>query len=588
MRLSFGGYTLLAELKVESLGIIDHLHWKLSNGLSVITGETGAGKSLVIDAIDAILDCKLEECSIRFGADEASVEAVFFLEASREWPELRKLLEDKGIDITEESLVIGCEFRRQGRAILRLNGGAVTRNLVKELGHYLVDIHSQSEHLALFERRHHLEYLDTYAHDGTLKEAFNEKASEFYHLQADLESLTQSEREKSHREEILRYQVDEISRAKLKDGEEEELAQKRQVLASAEKLKALSYGVYQDLDGEESSGTALLHLGQARGTLRRLVAIDPRLKDSLASLEDTYLNLQELARDIRGYEESLDFDPRSLEDIDTRLEIIKSLKKKYGVNIAKIKEYLGNARQELMSLTNQEETKSELSRKIASLKQEMGVLGADLSRVRQVAAKKLAARIKKELKDLNLGQVEVEVSMERSTAVDGLPLPDGQIYAFTKDGVDEVEFMVSTNPGEPLKPLAAIASTGEISRFTLALKVALAEADRTPVLIFDEIDIGVGGRSGDVIGKKLWALSRHHQVICVTHLPQIAAFADAQFNVRKETQGGRTVSVLTALKKESRLRELAAMLGGESNIALINAGEIVARANEWIAVHQGK
>jgi DNA repair protein RecN (Recombination protein N) len=579
---------LLAELKIESLGIIDHLDWKLSSGLSVITGETGAGKSLVIDAIDAILDGKLEESSIRYGADAASVEAVFFIDASREWPELRQLLDDKGIDISEESVIIGCEFRRQGRAILRLNDSAVTRNLVKELGQYLVDIHSQSEHLALFEKRHHLEYLDSYARNGKLKEAFNEKASELCHLQADLESLIKSEREKNHREEILRYQVDEISGAKLKDGEEEELAQRRQIMASAEKLKTLSFQAYQHLNGEENSGTALIYLGQAQETLRRLVTIDPRLKDTLASLENAYLNLHELARDIRGYEEELDFDPRSLDDTDTRLETIKVLKKKYGTSISKIKEYLESARQELVSLTNQGEIKSELARKITSLKQEMGIMGADLSRVRKVAAKKLATSVKKELKDLNLGQVEIEVSTRRSTAIDGIPLPDGQSYAFTKDGLDEVEFMVSTNPGEPLKPLTAIASTGEISRFTLALKVALAEADMTPVLVFDEIDIGVGGRSGDVIGKKLWALSRHHQVICVTHLPQIAAFADAQFNVRKENHDGRTVSILTALKNESRIRELATMLGGESNIATRNAAEIVARANEWIASHQGK
>jgi len=581
---------VLAEFKIKSFGIIDQIDWSLDAGFNVITGETGAGKSLVIDALEALLDGRLAEESIRFGADAARMEAVFFLSGGKQLPRLMPILEEKGVVSDGDNLVIGCEYRRQGRSILRVNGNAVPRSLLRELGSLLVDIHGQSEHLSLFDRRRHLEYLDTYAHCVEARDAFSDKAAELGRVEQGILNLNQAEKERTHREEILHYQVDEIKRAKLKEGEEEELGSKRQVMASCEKLKALAYEVYQALDGDDGLGAvALSRLNEAARAMAHLVSLDPSLKSQKEALESAIANLQEMARDVRSYEERLEYDPRQLEEIEARLETIHALKKKYGDSIMRINEYLTGAQRELETLASSAEEKGRLEEKRLELKAEMGHLASELSRTRCQAAVKLQAAVKRELAELNMPQVEFEVSIKQMPSEDGLPVPDGQHLAFNKDGVDEVEFMVSTNPGEPLKPLADIASTGEVSRFTLALKVALAEADRTPVLVFDEIDIGVGGRSGDIIGRKLWSLARHHQVICVTHLPQIAVFADRHYSVRKEASGERTTSLMEILEGEGRVRELAVMLGGAqySETSIKNARELSQKAQIWTESQRG-
>ncbi len=578
---------MLVELKVKSLGIIDELVRSLDCGLSVITGETGAGKSLVIDAISALVDGRLDEGAIRYGAEAARLEGVFCLPADRQQG-LARLLDDKGVPLDEESLVLSCEFRRQGRAVLRLNGSAVPRALLREVGHLLVDIHGQSEHLALFDRQRHLDYLDSYGHTEAERENFAALAAELSRLQAEIAALDRAQQEKARREEILGYQVAEIKRAALCEGEEEELMRQRQVIASSEKLKSLSYETCQALDGEDGVEAALGRLHRAREAMRRLVAIDPALKEALALLEEAYINIYELSRDVRTYEAGLEFDPRRLEEIDVRLEQIRSLKKKYGGSVAAVQEFLTQAEQELSSLASYAENRSALEGQLLEIESRMGQAAAGLSQTRQRVARKLVAAVKKELGELSLKQVVFEIKIDRRNDADGIPLPDGNCCAFNRNGIDEVEFMVSSNPGEPLKPLAAIASTGEVSRFTLALKVALAEADKTPVLIFDEIDIGVGGRSGEVVGQKLWRLARHHQVICITHLPQIAVYGDNQFSVQKQPEGSRTVSHLAEVKGEARLDELAVMIGGAApgRPAAATAADLAQRARLWIASQQ--
>jgi DNA repair protein RecN (Recombination protein N) len=317
--------------------------------------------------------------------------------------------------------------------------------------------------------------------------------------------------------------------------------------------------------------------------MKRLVELDPSQQQHLDSLDEAIVGLTDVARIIHAYSGSLEYDPKRLEEIESRLDLIRGLKRKYGQNISEVLEYLAGAETELETVSHSAERGAQLEGAVTSLRGEMGQMAHQLSGERSRAVGKLVTEVKKQLHDLNMPQVEFDVSIGQERAADGIPLPDGETYAFGNDGVDTVEFMVSTNPGEPLKPLARIASTGEISRFTLALKGALSEADNIPVLIFDEIDIGVGGRSGQVIGQKLWALARTHQVVCVTHLPQVAAFADAHFSVHKETSGSRTLSVLEDLGDEARVEELATMLAGPQHTgsSSSNARELARKAEKW-------
>lgn len=582
--LDAGEENLLLELRVKALGIIEEINWRLSHGLNVITGETGAGKSLVIDAVEALLAGKVEDEVIRYGATEAQIEGVFALPRGKGVSQLRKLLVEKGLDSDEETLVIDCELRRQGRSIMRVNGHAIPRALLQQIGRFLIDIHGQSEHLSLLDRKCHLDFLDAYAHALSLRDRFSDKAAELYKVEQELKVLAGEQKDLARREEFLRFQLDEIKRAKLQEREEEELERERNILSSIEKLKAYSYEAYQALCGEDASHSSALHkLNEAVRAMKKLADLDPTLKQQLSSLEETEYGLEEMARDIHSYSDRLEYDPKRLEEIESRLELIRNLKRKYGQTIAEVLDYLRKAEKELEGLSHSSQRLAELEERRSHLKEEMGRIAYELSNIRSQAVGKLVTEVKKELDDLNMSQVEFEVAISQVQAPEGIPFPDGETYTFNNEGVDVVEFIASTNPGEPLKPLAKIASTGEISRFMLALKGALSQADNIPVLVFDEIDVGVGGRSGEIIGKKLWSLAQNRQVICVTHLPQIAVFADAHYSIHKEVSGARTLSILETLQDEARVQELAVMLGGAqyTETSVNNARELMQKAEIW-------
>lgn len=578
---------MLLELRVRNLGIIDEIDWTPGQGLNVITGETGAGKSLVIDAVETLLGGRVSDDNIRYGADTAEIEGVFSLPRDRDIPVLRGMLAEKGLaDAEEDTLVLRCEVRRTGRSLVRANGRTVPRTTLKQVERYLLDIHGQSEHLSLLDRKSHLDFLDAYARTLDLRRDFGSQVVELGRVEQELKRLAEEEKDLARREDFLRYQIDEITGARLQEGEEDELERERSVLASFEQLKQFSAEAYQALTGEDvAAGLSSVgdRLAEAVAAMKKLVNLDPALRPRLDSLEAASLSLEEVGRDVRDYAESLENDPGRLEEVEARLELLRDLKRKYGSDIAEILDYLGRAEAEMDGLSRSSERRQELEEMLPRLKETMGKTAAELSARRRAAAGKLVAETGKELQDLDMAHVEFEVSVRQTASEEGIPLPGGGTFAFHNDGIDIVEFMVATNPGEPVKPLAAIASTGEISRFMLALKGALAEADQVPVLVFDEIDIGVGGRSGDIIGKKLWRLARNHQVICVTHLPQIAAFADVHFNVSKEVSGERTASRLQPLQDEMRLREIAAMLAGPhyTETALRSARELMQKADSW-------
>jgi DNA repair protein RecN (Recombination protein N) len=571
---------VLSELKVKGFGIIEEITWQPAAGFNVITGETGAGKSLVVDAVEALLSGVPEE-NIRHGSEAARIEGIFLLPRAPE--RLYALLAEKGLETDEGCLIVTGDYRRQGRATARVNRQAVSRPLLRDIGASLVDIHGQSGHLSLLDGNQHLEFLDDYAHSRGLRRDFGVRAAALRQAERELQAWLAGEQELSRRTELLNFQIDEIKRAALRAGEEETLSRELARIASAEKLKAAAYEIYQTIYGDEGvASSAVDRLNEALPVLKRVEAADPWLQARHGYLEGVVHGLEELARELRAYGDALEYDPQRLEEVQARLELIRGLERKYGGSIGEVLAYLAGAEGELAGLTSSGERRAKLEAEIERLKGEMGALAFRLSGERRKAARGLVAAVQKELGDLNMSQVAFDVSLTQEPWPDGIPLPDGR-YKFSSSGVDAVAFMAATNPGEPLKPLARIASAGELSRFMLALKVALAEADTIPVLIFDEIDVGIGGRSGEVIGRKLWRLARNHQVICVTHLPQIAAFADAHYRVSKQSTGERTVSTIIALQGKSRFHELAIMLGGPryTSSSLQAARELVKKAETW-------
>jgi DNA repair protein RecN (Recombination protein N) len=577
---------LLYELTVRNFGIIEEIAWGLAAGFNVITGETGAGKSLVVDAVESLLTGQASEEDIRHGSEGASIEGVFHIHVNDVAQRLNALLSEKGLDAEKDTLLISGDFRRQGRTTPRINRQAVSRSLLRDISAFLVDIHGQSGHLSLLNKEQHLNFLDAYAHTGDLKRDFGEKAAELTRLERELQALTRSEQDIAQQKELLNFQIEEISRADLTADEDVILERELVLLTSAEKLKEASYEIYGAIYGEDNAlGTASVidRINQTLPLLKQIVEKDPSLRPRLDAAEEILHGLEELAREIRTYGENLEYDPQRLEEVQVRLELIRNLKRKYGGSIIDVLSYLAKAERELEGIDFSTERSRQIEAAIKQLKVAMGELAWRLYEKRNEAGQKLSADVQKELADLNMSQVEFAVDITHRKSTDGIPGPDGELYMFTGNGIDDAAFLAATNPGEPLKPLDKIASTGEISRFMLALKSALAEADTIPVLIFDEIDIGIGGRSGEIIGRKLWKLSRNHQVICVTHLPQIAAFADVHYRVSKQSAGDRTISSIEVLDEEGRLNELAVMIAGPrySENSLEAARELIGKADNW-------
>ncbi len=577
---------MLLELRVKDLGIIEDIDWKLDTGLNVITGETGAGKSLIIDAVELLLFGTAGEDIIRHGAYEARIEGIFAISQDRKFDALNYFLEEKGLASDEDTLIISCEVRRQKPGLVRINGRTVTKTILRQTGQLLIDIHGQSEHLSLLDKKTHLNFLDAYAHTDKMRKDFSARATRLRELNNELESLADIEKDTARQEEFLKYQIDEIEKAKLQEGEDEELEKELHIISYSEKLKEYSTAIYQALyEGDTSHYpvSALFKLNEAVQSMKKLVELDPALNQQLEYLDKTIYGLEDIARDIRSYSDNLEHHPEGLEEIESRLELIRNLKRKYGKTIGDILIFLEKSKEELAGIETSAEKQSQMEKERDSIRMEMGQRAGELSRARFQGAARLTADVIKELHDLEMEQMQFGVFVTQTPSPSGISGSDGKTYSFNNEGIDTVEFMVSTNPGEPLKPLTRIASTGEISRFTLALKGALSEADSIPVLIFDEIDIGVGGRSGDAIGRKLWTLARNHQVICVTHLPQIAAYADAHFCVHKGLSDSRTISTLDNLTGVSQIRELAAMLTGPAytETALNNASELKQKADEW-------
>jgi DNA repair protein RecN (Recombination protein N) len=413
---------VLDELTVRGFGIIEAIDWRPGAGLNVITGETGAGKSLVVDAVEALLTGQINEEDIRYGSDEARIEGVFRITPGEKGAPLREMLRDKGLAADDDAILLACDFRRQGRTTPRVNRQAVSRALLRDIGAALVDIHGQSQHLSLLRKEQHREFLDAYAHTGELRQSFGEMVAELHRMEREIESLSRSERELARQTELLGFQIEEIRRAELREGEEEGLDREIALLTSAEKLKAAAYEIYRAIYGDENamdSAPALDRIGEAVPVMRQIVGADPSQQSKLGYLEEVVHGLEELAREVRAYGDSLDFDPPRLEEAQSRRELIRGLKRKYGGTIGEVLDYLERAEKELEGLISSDERRLELEGRVEQLKKEMGGLAGRLSQERGQAAARLVTAIKKELRDLSLVQVEFDVSITREASPEG-------------------------------------------------------------------------------------------------------------------------------------------------------------------------
>jgi DNA repair protein RecN (Recombination protein N) len=556
---------VLLELRIRNFAIIEELDLQLSPGLNILTGETGAGKSIIIDALGVLLGDKADRTMVRTGAERAEVEGVIALD-ERTSDLLQPLFQEYGLSgEDDENLILYRDVGASGRSVGRVNGRAVNVYLLREIGERLVDIHGQSEHLSLFRVRHHLDMLDRYAGTQPLRQELAVGVARLRGVQDEIARLEGEKTRLAERTEVLRFRLQEIDAAELKPGEEDELRLERQrlqngahLLASLDRLHALLHGG-ETRSSRAMTGGVLDLLGQAAHQVQVLAQMDPLLVPQQSAIGLICEQVEDLNRALRAYRDRLDLDPRRLQEVEDRLVLIRELERKYGPSVEEVLAAAVRAREELEGLSQSGERLEELRQERERMQHSLGELAGRLSLRRREYADQMA--------DLNMAGTTFAVQIERKQDPEGLwlagelPCAPGR-YAYDATGVDRVEFLISPNPGEELRPLIRVASGGESSRLLLAIKSVLSQADATPVLIFDEIDVGVGGRSGHVVGEKLWELSQHHQVLCITHLPQIAAYADSHFTVGKTVEAGRTTTQAARLEGEALIEELAVMLGG--------------------------
>ena len=609
---------MLSEIDITNFAIIDHLHLSFHRGFNVLTGETGAGKSIIIDAVGTLLGGRAQSEFLRAGADKTRVEGTFTLDAAAR-KELFPILDEIGIEHDDEALILAREINREGRNVCRVNGHAVTLHVLQRIGEHLIDIHGQSEHISLLRVRTHIDFLDRYGNLWDQRAAVADQVRQLRAVRNELKSLQMDERESARRVDRLTYVVDEIMAANLQVGEEEALKQERELLGNAELRANLADHAYRSLYGageDEKGGIDLLN--EAHQAVIGLEKYDPAVKSLREEAESASAQADDLARALRSYRDNVDHNPGRLLQVDERLDLIFRLKRKYGDTIEEMIAYGEKAAAELAGISHGEERIKELTALQVQHLKEIARLAIDLSAARRATGELLSKGIEAQLQDLGMAKAKFGVAFERSDDAAGIE-ENGRRVGFDTTGIDRVEFMVSPNPGEPLKPLAKIASGGETSRLMLAMKSVLAVADNTPTLIFDEIDQGIGGRTGGVVGHKLWALTPmvqkadpaasasskgeagfdkpslqidaaapQHQVICITHLPQIAAYGDMHFKIRKEIAGERTITQIRELEQGERVEELAQMLGTETATTRQNAEELLKQVTSQKAKGRGK
>ncbi|HOT90374.1 MAG TPA: DNA repair protein RecN [Anaerolineae bacterium] len=597
---------MLRELHIKDFAIIDELHLTLEPGFNVLTGETGAGKSILIDAVTLLLGGRADTTMVRQGAECARVEGLFIL-GPQESAELISLLKQEELEgDAPDTLWLSRELRSNGRTVARVNGRVVSVSLLRDIAERLVDVHGQSEHLSLLRVREHLFLLDRFAGLDELRAQVAEIVHQIHAVRRELNTLRQNERDRMQRIDLLRFQVEEINTARLAPGEKEALESELVRLSNAEQLAALASNLLAVLEEGRGQAPAVLDLlGQAQRDMSALSRIDATLAPQAQALEEVGYQIEDVARALRDYLSGVEFNPRRLAWVEERLSLLRQLARKYGGTVEEVLAYAAKAATELETLEHSDERIAALTETETTLLERCAALCQELSRKRQAAAAQLCAGAEAELQDLRMQGARLGVAFQWHEDAAGVPLSSAlpaelvvtaqgtepltadriACAAFDATGIDRVEFLIAPNVGEGLKPMTRIASGGETARLMLALKTVLSRADRTPTLIFDEIDQGIGGRVGAMVGAKLWQLTAtvaeagiRHQVLCITHLPQLAGFGDVHFGVQKQVTQGRTVTQVVRLTESLRIAELSQMLGTQGEAAQQGALEILAQA----------
>ncbi len=562
---------MLVDLSIRNFAIIDELTVTFSRGLNILSGETGAGKSIIINAVNLILGDRAAGDLIRTGSDEAVVEAVFMLP---ERNPIHEFLFETGIENTAEGLIIRRVISRAGKNRIFINGAQVTLTTLGEVGEELISISGQHEHQTLLVPDRHIDIIDAYRRLMPMRDEIGAAVRKLKGLLDEFKSHSMSEEEKARRIDFLKFQIAEIEEAKLVVGEEEGLKTERDLLVNAEKLFRSAEEAHELLYGME--GSAAERIAAAVARLKEISEIDKDLAGHVESLAGALYAVQDAGKELSAYASRVSFDPDRLEQIEARLKLIGSLKKKYGGSVEEVLTFLDRARSEFSGIERGEERIEELKREIDAQKKRALELAVALSDRRQEAAREFAAAVEAEVGSLNMTGTRLAVSMKRIAAGPGDDLSAGG-FLLTPRGIDKVEFLISPNVGEEPRPMARIASGGELSRILLAMKKTLAATQVIPTLIFDEVDAGIGGATAEVVGKKLKEVSAYQQVICITHLAQIAGFADTHYTVAKSTREGRTVTSMERLSADERVMEIARMLSGEriTETTINHAKEII-------------
>ncbi len=566
---------MIEAISIRNIALIDELQLELSPGLNIFTGETGAGKSVILKSIGLVLGERTSADIVREGTNAASVE----IGVSPTMPL-------PSIGETDDTLVLSRQISSNGRSRCRINGELANLKQLGELGALLVDIYGQHEHQSLFRTETHLELLDDFGETDTERQQVSEHYHHFLDLQRELDSLLHTLKTSEREKELLQFEVRELASAKLQEGEEEKLTAELSVLNNAEELYESSNLVYEQLDGDGQGGyegassgssiSVIQNLRDSTKTFAKLSEMDGSLSELSERLDSSLYELEDITSQIRDYTENIEFNPVRLAEVTDRLDLIAKFKRRYGDTISEMIEYQADAERKLENLELGSEKIDDLQVQIREMKQTARELCISLSSKRKEVAKRLSTLVEKELRELGMEKAEFYTSIEPFEDESGILRIDKKRYAFREHGMDKVEFLIAPNVGSELRPLARIASGGEISRVMLALKTVLVQVDSIPTVLFDEIDSGIGGKIADVVGEKLKELAQSAQVICITHLPQIARFADRHFLVEKDVVGERALITARPLSDAERVTEIARMHGGnETEAGLAHARELL-------------
>jgi DNA repair protein RecN (Recombination protein N) len=564
---------MLLELNIENFVLIENVNINFTEGFNVLSGETGAGKSIVIDAISIALGGKSNKNYVRTGKQKAVIQIVFAFNDER----LKRLLDEYGIDCEDNIIILNREIFGTGKSISRINGRIVQLAFAKKVAKMLIDIHGQHEHQSLLYTENHLHMLDLFGNEVLLKdlEMVKRKYNELKEIERKLESIDQNDKERERRIDLIKFQIEEIDSCNLKIDEDSDLSREFDLLKNSEEIFSIVHDSYDRISaGLNENQSITSALSEILANFEKIANFDDAIMDFNKELQDIFYRLQDIATDMRLYGENITYDSEALFEVEKRLDTINNLKRKYGNTIEEILEYREQLYNELKELEDSANTIKTLKGKIEGIKKEFIEISNRLSLQRKKIAKNFESKMIQELKDLNFENAEFKVSITPYLH------KDNGLY-FTKYGIDKVEFLISTNPGEPLKSLSKVASGGEMSRIMLAMKVILAKIDNISTLIFDEIDTGISGKTANVVGEKIALISKTHQTICITHLPQIAVMADSHMFIKKIVSNNETKTLINKLDTKDRINEISRLIGGNqiTELTLNHAKEMLNMAD---------